>query len=71
MNRTSNQNGRNNTGKECQGKGSGRSNSNSGRGSTAEPKKQIMEFTPRIAGKHQTVTYDTVKEHILQDIRKT
>ena len=68
-----NQNGRNNrnnTGKDRQGKGSGRSNSNSGRGSTTETRKQTMEFTPHIAGKHQTVTYDTVKEHILQEIQK-
>ena len=29
-----------------------------------------MEFTAHIAGKHQSVTYDTVVEYILQDIQK-
>ena len=29
-----------------------------------------MEFTPLVAGKHQSVTYDSVKEHILQEIQK-
>ena len=28
-----------------------------------------MEFTPHIAGKHQSVTYDTVEEHILQELQ--
>ena len=35
-----------------------------------EYKKQIIEFTPHIAGKHQSLTYDTVREHILQEIQK-
>ena len=29
-----------------------------------------MEFTPLVAGKHQSVTYNSVKEHILQEIQK-
>ena len=37
---------------------------------TPEKKVAVMEFTPHIAGKHQAVTYDTVKEHILQEIQK-
>ena len=65
MNRNLTRNGRNNNGKECQNKGSYESSS---RKYTTEYKKQVMEFTSHIAGKHQTVTYDTVKEHILQEI---
>ena len=37
---------------------------------TPEKKSAVMEFTPHIAGKHQAVTYDTVKEHILQALQK-
>ena len=37
---------------------------------TPEKKVAVMEFTPHIAGKHQAVTYDTVKEHILQELQK-
>ena len=65
MNRNTTRNGRNNNGKERQNK----SSNNNGRKDTTEYKKQVMEFTPHIAGKHQMVTYDTVKEHILQEIQ--
>ena len=58
------------TAKGHQGKGSDRSNRDGGRNSTTEHKKQTMEFTPHITGKHQSVTYDTVKDHILQEIQK-
>ena len=37
---------------------------------TPEKKVAVMEFTPHIAGNHQTVTYDAVKEHILQELQK-
>ena len=29
-----------------------------------------MKFTPKLAGVNQDYTYDTVKEHILQEIQK-
>jgi hypothetical protein len=51
-------------------------NNNGGSGSgktgtgTPEKKAVVMEFTPNTAGKTQMVTYDTVKEHILQEIQK-
>jgi hypothetical protein len=35
-----------------------------------EKKITVMEFRPHIAGKHQLVTYDTVKQHILQEMQK-
>ena len=39
---------------------------------TASPEKKVavMEFTPHTAGKHQSVTCDTVKEHMLQELQK-
>ena len=39
---------------------------------TATPEKKIavVEFTPHMAGKHQSVTCDTVKEHTLQELQK-
>ena len=43
--------------------GSGASNT------TPEQKEVVMEFIPHIAGKHQSVTYDTVKEHIMQELQ--
>ena len=69
MNRTSTRNGRNNNGKS-QTKESDRSNQNNSKKDNFDYKKQTIEFTPHVAGKHQTVTYDTVKEHILQEIQK-
>ena len=36
---------------------------------TPEKKPVVMEFTPNIAGRHQAVTYDMVKEHILQELQ--
>ena len=70
MNQISNQNGRNKTGKSRQRTGSGWSDSHGSRGSTTEKKEETMEFTPHIAGRHQKLTYDTVKEHILQELQK-
>ena len=40
--------------------------SGSGNGGTAE-----MKFVPHYTGKQQTMTYDTVKDHIIQQIQKT
>ena len=62
--------GRGYSGRDCAGRGSGRSSAHGGRNTTTEHKKQTMEFTPHTAGKHQSVTYDTVEEHILQEIQK-
>ena len=52
------------------GKGSSRSNTRNSTESTTYNKEKKMEFTPHTAGRHQTVTYDTVKEYILQEIQK-
>ena len=30
-----------------------------------------MKFVPHYTGKQQTMTYDTVKDHIIQQIQKT
>jgi hypothetical protein len=57
-------------GRNARGKGSDRSGKNSSKDTTTETKMQTVEFTAHIAGKHQPVTYDTVVEHILQDIQK-
>ena len=62
--------GRGYSGRGCAGRGSGRSSTHGGKNIATEYKKQVMEFTPHVAGKHQSVTYDTVKEHILQEIQK-
>ena len=37
--------------------------------SKQDTKETVMEFVPHVAGKHQTVTYDAVKEHILQEMQ--
>jgi hypothetical protein len=49
------------------GNGSGKTNT---RTNTPEKKIAVMEFTPHTAGRHQLVTYDTVKEYILQEMQK-
>ena len=36
---------------------------------TPEKKEAVMEFTPHVAGEHQSVTHDTVKEHTLQELQ--
>ena len=54
----------------ARGKGSDRSGASSSKDTTTEKKKETVEFTAHIAGKHQSVTYDTVVECILQDIQK-
>ena len=48
----------------------GRGSGSTTKTTTPEKKIAVMEFTPHIAGKHQSVTYDTVKEHIFQEIQK-
>ena len=58
------------SGRGCAGRGSGISSAYSSKNTTTEYKKQIMEFTPHTAVKHQSVTYDMIKEHILQEIQK-
>ena len=50
--------------------GSSRSNTRNSTESTTYNKVTKMEFTPHTVGRHQTVTYDTVKEYILQEIQK-
>ena len=37
---------------------------------TSEKKITMMEFAPHMAGEHQSVTHDMVKEHTLQDLQK-
>ena len=36
---------------------------------TSETKEVVVEFMPHMAGKHQSFTHDTVKEHILQELQ--
>ena len=36
---------------------------------TPEKKEVAMEFIPHTAGKHQSVTCDTVKEHMMQELQ--
>ena len=50
--------------------GSDRSENSIGRDTATEHKKQRMEFTPHTAGRHQTVTCDSVAEHMPQEIQK-
>ena len=52
------------------GKGSDGSENSSDRNSTTEHKKQMMEFTLHVAGKHQTVTFDSVVEHTLEELQQ-
>ena len=61
--------GRSYSGRGRAGRGSGRSSAGGSKSTTTEHKKQVMEFTPQIAGKHQSLTFDAVKEHILQEIQ--
>ena len=63
--------GRGYSGRGRAGRGSGRSSAGGSKSTTTEHKKQVMEFTPQIAGKHQSITFDAVKEHILQEIQTT
>ena len=52
------------------GMGSSRSNTRNSTEPTRHNKETKYEFTPHTAGRHQPVTYDTVKEYILQEIQK-
>ena len=76
--------GRNNSGRgnyhfnRSSGRGSGQSNNrrnnrsrNSGRGSNNSSQSSEMKFIPHYSGKQQVVTYDTVRDHIVQQIQKT
>ena len=46
-----------------------KSGSKSTKTNTPEKRAVVMEFTPHTAGKHQLVAYETVKEHIFQDMQ--
>ena len=48
----------------------GRGNGGTPKNTTTEKKAAVMEFAPHTAGKHQSVTYDAVKEHILLKMQK-
>ena len=50
------------------GRGRGRSNTTKTT-ITPENNTAIMEFTPHTIGRHQLVTFDAVKEHILQELQ--
>ena len=52
------------------GRGSTRPNTQNSTETTTHNKETKTEFTLHTTGKHQSVTYDTVKEHILQEIQK-
>ena len=51
------------------GRGHGKPFNSNKTPTTSEGKKALMEFTPHTIGKHQTVTFDAVKEHILQKLQ--
>ena len=57
------------------GRGSGRGNTYQRPKKSAThsktPEKKEMKFMTNVAGKSQGLTYDTVKDHILQNIQKT
>ena len=59
-------------GKNCghgSGRGSLKGKYRSPKNNNNESDKKEMKFTPKIARKNQGFTYDTVKEHILQEIQ--
>ena len=58
----------NSHGRGRQGSGSNRSNTRNSTEPTVYNKEKHtkVEFTPHTAGKHESVTYDTVREKILQ-----
>jgi hypothetical protein len=57
------------TGKPFKKRTGGRGSGTSTNTNSPEKKEAVMEFTPHIAGKHQAVTYETVKEHIMQELQ--
>ena len=56
-------------GRNAKRRGSDRSSTNGSGEAFAEHKKETMEFTLLMAGKHQSVTCNAVREHILQDMQ--
>ena len=50
--------------------GSSRSNTRNSTEPTTYNKETEYEFTPYTTGRHQPVTYDKVKEYILQEIQR-
>ena len=58
--RNSNSGGRNNN----------RNNTNRGNNTKNNPTTAELKFTPHYSGKQQMVTYDAVKEHVIQQIQK-
>ena len=69
---TPNINGRGRGQNRFRGRGRGRNNNNQGRGfqNNNNTKKQEIKFFPHQTGRQQSVTFDTVKDHILQNIQK-
>ena len=68
--RSSNGSGRGKGRGRGSGRGFYRKKNGSSKPSTDDNRKE-MKFTPKIAGKSQGYTYETVKEHILQETQKT
>ena len=62
--------GRNSGGRKGRGGRNSSRTTTSDKSTQQETKETTMEFVPHVAGKHQTVTYDTVIEHILQEMQK-
>ena len=56
-------------GRNAKRHGSDRSSANVSREASTQHKKETMEFTLQVAGKHQSVTCNTIEEHILQDMQ--
>ena len=62
--------GRNSGGRKGRGGRNTSGTAASAESTQQEMKETTMEFAPHTAGKHQTVTHDTAKEHILQEMQK-
>ena len=69
---TPNINGRGRGQNRFRGRGRGRNDNNQGRGfqNNDIAKKQEIKFFPHQTGRHQSVTFDTVKDHISQAIQR-
>ena len=52
------------------GRGRGKSSHNNNNSGKYNNNNKEMKFYPHTAGRQQTVTYDTVKDHIIQSIQK-
>ena len=59
----------NRSGNNSNNNSSNRNNNN--RNNTQNKSNSELKFTPHYSGKQQMATYDTVKEHIIQQIQKT